>query len=245
MTKTLAVFLLLTGLVLIAARPSSAQGQTPAPSKWMLNINLGVQPKQHDYVLKNDLTLYDEPASYEALQHVSRGLLFDVGFGRRRPMWRKLMPFVDVSMLHNSHNATVTAAIPDPLVFNNLATSTVTTSKLGHTEVGIHFSGVWPLQVTDRIDVGLSAGPSLLIGRQQVVPGVSPVQGTQDFTADIVSQTGVHLGFNAGADASYRINPKYGVGVFVRYAGGHVNLDSLTNMKVGGFQTGAGIRIRF
>jgi hypothetical protein len=42
----------------------------------------------------------------------------------------------------------------------------------------------------------------------------------------------------------YRRNNRYGFGGFVRFLGGEVDLPSVPNMKVGGFEIGGGIRIR-
>jgi hypothetical protein len=40
-------------------------------------------------------------------------------------------------------------------------------------------------------------------------------------------------------------NPKYGFGLFVRYAQGTVDLPAVTGVKVGGLQSGVGFRARF
>jgi hypothetical protein len=39
--------------------------------------------------------------------------------------------------------------------------------------------------------------------------------------------------------------PQLGAGVFLRYAGGSVDLPEVSNVKVGGFQGGFGLRLRF
>jgi len=39
--------------------------------------------------------------------------------------------------------------------------------------------------------------------------------------------------------------PRIGAGVFIRYAGGSVDLPSAPDVKVGGFQIGVGARVRF
>jgi hypothetical protein len=41
------------------------------------------------------------------------------------------------------------------------------------------------------------------------------------------------------------INRNFGVGILIRYAGGSVDLESASAVKVGGFQAAAGARIRF
>jgi hypothetical protein len=38
---------------------------------------------------------------------------------------------------------------------------------------------------------------------------------------------------------------RYGVGAFIRYAGATVDLPSVSDLKVGGFQIGGGLRVRF
>src|SRR3954469_9710707 len=92
MTKRLAIFLFLIVLALIGARPSYAQAPTSsqAPGSWIVNLNVGAQPPRRDYVLRNTLTIYDEDASFQALEHVGNGVLFDASVARVRPVWRKV-----------------------------------------------------------------------------------------------------------------------------------------------------------
>jgi opacity protein-like surface antigen len=57
------------------------------------------------------------------------------------------------------------------------------------------------------------------------------------------------VGFNAGADVAWYFTQRLGVGGLVRYSQGNVNLTSpdgtTQSVKVGGLQTGAGLRVRF
>jgi hypothetical protein len=46
-------------------------------------------------------------------------------------------------------------------------------------------------------------------------------------------------------DVAYTLTPRYGVGGYVRYAGGTVDLPSMAGAHVGGAQAGGGIRLRF
>jgi hypothetical protein len=46
-------------------------------------------------------------------------------------------------------------------------------------------------------------------------------------------------------DGNYLITPTFGLGVYLRYAGASVDLPSQSGVKVGGFQAGGGLRIRF
>jgi len=48
-----------------------------------------------------------------------------------------------------------------------------------------------------------------------------------------------------GVDLNYRMNDRYSLGGFVRYAGGKVDLPSVSDLKIGGVQVAGGVRIRF
>ena len=52
-------------------------------------------------------------------------------------------------------------------------------------------------------------------------------------------------GFNVGASINYMVTPRYGVGVFARYAGATASLPTAGDLDVGGFQFGAGLHLRF
>jgi hypothetical protein len=67
-----------------------------------------------------------------------------------------------------------------------------------------------------------------------------------------VSQTttkGSQIGFNIGADLTYRFANNVGIGAILRYAAATVTLEpdggESSDVKVGGFQFGGGLRIRF
>ena len=53
---------------------------------------------------------------------------------------------------------------------------------------------------------------------------------------------------NAGVDFAYMLTEQFGGGLFVRWAGGSVDIPAAggtQSLGVGGFQTGVGIRVRF
>jgi hypothetical protein len=67
-----------------------------------------------------------------------------------------------------------------------------------------------------------------------------------------VSQSSVTdsaFGYNVGADLTYRFANNFGVGAMVRYASATVSVtpegSDASDVKVGGFQFGGGLRIRF
>ena len=54
---------------------------------------------------------------------------------------------------------------------------------------------------------------------------------------------GTAKGVNVGADVTYLFTKTLGAGVFARYNGGSVSLDSVSDVKAGGFQLGIGARL--
>jgi hypothetical protein len=48
-----------------------------------------------------------------------------------------------------------------------------------------------------------------------------------------------------GVDLNSFVTSRIGAGLFVRYVAGRVNLPSAADAQVGGFQGGAGLRLRF
>jgi len=68
---------------------------------------------------------------------------------------------------------------------------------------------------------------------------------TQNINIATGSEEGTAKGVNVGVDGTYLFTPRVGAGIFLRYAGGSVDLPSAPGLKVGGFQAGIGARIRF
>jgi hypothetical protein len=118
-----------------------------------------------------------------------------------------------------------------------------TVDSLSHSEKTFYLQALWTIPVTDKMDASFSFGPSFINVSQELVSSVSVTGGTATPLTETQSDTA--KGFNVGADLSYMLNPRYGVGGFVRYVGGSVGLPSVTELKVGGFQIGGGARLRF
>lgn len=67
----------------------------------------------------------------------------------------------------------------------------------------------------------------------------------QSVAVGSATETGNAFGGNGGIDATYMANDRIGIGFFAQYAGGSANLPSSSGVRVGGFQGGGGIRVRF
>ena len=162
-------------------------------------------------------------------------------------VWSNLVVAVGYTFMSDSTDGAVTATIPDPRVFDSPRTVTTTANDLKHTENALNFMGVWMVPVTDKVDVGISFGPTVFFVKQELPDTLTftePVPTITGLTTkDISKTTG---GVNLGVDVTYLLTKKMGVGGILRYTWGSVNLEGATDsLTVGGFQIGVGARYRF
>jgi hypothetical protein len=228
--------------LLTAARPGAAQGQPP-PSTAFLNISVGAQPQQREIKTVQTPIIYDEAATVTSTQPVDNGPVFDVTGGYH--LRERFAVAVGVSYFSASGDSTVVAAVPDPIFTDRPRTATGGGTDLKHTEVGIHLQAVWFVPVSDRFDVALSAGPSIVRVSQELTPTVTVPARTQNIIPVKDQQHATAIGVNVGADGTFMVRPMFGVGLFIRYAGASVDLPAVEDLHVGGFQAGLGIRLRF
>jgi hypothetical protein len=240
-TKTTSVFGVIATCVLAGA--GSAQAQETLVKTGFVAVNFGAQSTQHDLATSESPTIYDEAASITSSLPIHNGPILEIGGGYR------VLQNVSVgarftSFFGRESESTVIAQIPDPVAYGRLRPIVQTTPDLSHSERGIHIQGTWFKAVTPRIDVAVSGGPSFISVSQQVTSVTVP-SGTQTIAVTKETQTGNAIGFNVGLDGTLMLNRSYGVGVFVRYAQGTVDLPAVTGLEVGGLQSGLGLRVRF
>lgn len=229
-------------LLLVGAAPAQAQ------MRWLdhafVNFNVLAQPQSRNVTVSSNFDLYEELATVSGPRKIGGGPVVDVSAGTR--VWHNVAAALGYSYFSDSSSVNLTARIPDPLLFDQPHEQSLSTGKLDHIEHGIHLSAVWFWPVTDKIDVALSAGPSVFnvsdegVTSVTVQPNTSTVTGV---TTGKASRTGA--GFNAGVDVTYLVTRKMGAGFLLRYAGGSVDLPTVRSLNVGGFQTGVGFRYRF
>lgn len=238
--KTTSIMVLLAGLALVGGPPVLAQ--TPAANSVFIDVNGAGQTQSRTINTSLSFPLYGETAGINAAQKIASGAIFDISGGYR--VWRGLSVAVGFSAFSRTSNGALVASIPSSIVFGRPQTVTASSSGLTHTELGTHVMAVWFFPITDKIDVDVFGGPSFIRLNQDVMSGNVPT-GTQTVTVTTARQTGTAKGGNGGINASYLISRHYGIGFFMRYAGGSVDLPAASNLKVGGFQIGGGLRLRF
>lgn len=165
-----------------------------------------------------------------------------------------------------SDNETVLShiSVPSRLFFANAASASATSQNpLTHEETALHLEGRYIANLP-RMSLAVFAGPSYVRTTQEIV--------TDNTYQEVDSLTGLHTvqitnysfrsaelhawGYNVGVDAAYYFSTFLGVGGLVRFSQATVQLpndlqttaDGRTvtqDLKVGGLNVGAGVRVRF
>lgn len=241
----------LLALGLTMAIVPDAQAQMTWNDKIFVNGSGGYQIGSRDIESNAAFEVYDEPASLTGLQSLESEFIFDVSAGYR--IRRNLALGVGYANYNNEGNIAVTAQIPHPLIFGQFRTVQVQAAGAQHATNAINLMAVWMWPFTDKIDIAFSAGPSILIVKQDLVSAVNIVPEVgPSYTSPVIDriivteQRKTTVGVNFGVDWAYMVNRRYGVGVGARYVWGSAALDGLDDsLTVGGFQILFGLRLRF
>ena len=240
--KILKAALSLTFCVFAAA---PAQAQMTWTDRGFVNASIGVQGGSRDLATSSTFTIYDENATLETTQNVGGGAFFDVGGGYK--VWRNLAIGIGFTRISSDADVAVTARVPDPLIHDRIRTVSSTSAGAKHSEVAVNLSGTWMVPVTDKVDVGLSFGPTIFLVSQDVPTSVSVTEpGPSISAATLATADKTTVGIHLGVDVTYLITPRVGAGVLARYSAGSADLEGASDsLGVGGFQIGGGVRIRF
>lgn len=219
-----------------------AAAQTPSDARFTVAINAAGQAESRTLNLAAAVPVFDETASVTGTQKVTSGPAVDAGVRYRLP--RHFAVGVTVSVFNRRQNAAITAQLPDPVFFNTFKSASATASGLRHSEIGTHLQFLYLRPVSNRLQLALSVGPSLIHVNESVA--VATVNGaTQALTVGSNRERGNAFGGNIGADLSFFPAMRYGVGAFVRYTAGEAHLSTINHLRVGGVQAGAGFRFQF
>lgn len=232
-------------LAMCAFMAPSAQAQMTWTDKGFLNVTGGVQTGSHTIATDTTFDRYDELATVGTTQDISGGGFFDLSAGYK--VWRNMALGVGYSWTSSKADAAVSASIPSPVFYDQPRAVTASAADLNHTEHGIHLMAVWMVPVTDKIDVGISAGPTVFQVKQDLPGALNITEPGPSVTGvDVTEINKTTIGLNIGVDVTYLVTKKIGVGGLARYTRGSADLDGATEkLTVGGFQIGGGLRIRF
>ena len=222
---------------------SAAGAQSLLDTKAFLNVNGGGQTSSRTITSSFTVPVYGQTATAATTASVDGGPIFDLSLGYR------IMPMIGVALGFSNFNKTGSlagaASVPSPIFFNQPAAVTIPSASANHSERSIYVQVVGFLPLMDRLELALAIGPSGTRVKQELITSISIPAGTQSVNTVTETQSGTAKGVNAGADLTYMIVKQLGVGGFIRYNGGSVDLPSAPALKVGGLQLGAGVRLRY
>ena len=230
----------------VCAAPQLAAAQTMQwTDKGYVSVNVGVQVGSHDLSTSSTFSLYDETATVATTQKIKGSTFFDVG-GAYRVWGNNLLAGVTFSRTSTDADVALTASIPDPAVFDRPRAVTATLSNAKHTENVVHINAIWMIPVANKLDVGIFAGPSIFSVKQQAVGTPTVTEPGPVVSTPFTEIKKTSAGFNAGVDVQYMVAKKWGIGGIARYTWGSADIAGATEkLTVGGFQIGAGARVRF
>ncbi len=243
--KTIRRIGLAAGLCL--AYGASAGAQAPMDTKAFLNVNGGGQTQSRTIsTTLSPVSVYGQTATAATTASIDGGPIFDFTLGYR------VIPYVPYfglafgfSNFSKSGSVAGAASVPSPIFFNQPAAVPIASRGATHKERSFYIVAVSFVPITNRIELALSLGPTFIRVKQEFITGFSVPAGTQNVTTVSETQSGTAKGVNVGADLTYMLVRRVGVGGFIRYNGGSVDLPAANDLKAGGFQLGAGVRLRY
>jgi hypothetical protein len=239
------------GAVVLDASPAFAQSRSSAPPPWVaiVSVNLGVQVG-NPLEQVSELNKYVEPAPFTATVSKTLAPIFDGGVIVRA--WKNLGVAGAVSFASDTGDAEVAAEIPHPFYFDRRR-AIAGAASIGHAEMVVHANAAW---LFDRptLHVVVFGGVSFFKIGQDLV---SDVIFDEQFPYDTATFVGADIerveesttGFNLGADVTWRLSARWGVGALVRYSRGELPLSvngvDAGTLTVGGVAIGGGLRVVF
>jgi opacity protein-like surface antigen len=249
------LFIAIAALVSLASLASEARAQQwqPFDGKLLVHVNIGLQAGDHDVTRQSTFELYDEIATIDISQTIDNGGFFE--FGGAYKVRGNLGVGLTFGFLGNSGEGRVSGSLPHPQFFDQPRSFSADATNLDHSERSVHFQAIYFMPFTDKVDFAFSAGPSLFSVKQGLVRNVSFSEIPPAFTSvtidsiDAPEITDSGWGINLGADMTYALTPRIGVGALLRYTHGNIEFNlsdtQRTDIGAGGFQIGGGLRVRF
>jgi hypothetical protein len=170
-------------------------------------------------------------------------------------LWRNIGVGVGVTRFSKNTPTALSASVPHPFFFNRPRTVDGEVAGIKREELAVHIQARATFVPTERVQAVVFAGPSFFSVNQDIVNDFEINEtypyDTATFNRGLTTTVDESkIGFNVGADVGYFFTRQVGVGGSVQWAG--TTLDAPASggtgtfeIKAGGFQAGAGLRLRF
>jgi hypothetical protein len=239
-------------LVISIAGATPAAAQSPSNARVEVSANVGAQAGASTFAASNTLPSNGGERERITVDHrVKTAPAFSVGAAVR--LVPQFWVGVQYAMAEMKPSATLTAAIPHPILFDAPRTVEGSVNDVAHNEQNLHVALMYALPV-HAVEVKVIGGPTFFKLKQHFVSRVA-INETYPFdTATFASATTKQLsetamGFNAGVDISRPLSSNIGIGALIRYSRADVKFDDpdigQQTVKAGGFEAAGGVRVRF
>jgi hypothetical protein len=239
---------------LLFAGASVAQAQMlPWEDKGYVTFSFGVQAGSQNFSETSTPVIYGENALITVPHAVDGGGLIDFSGGMR--VWKNLAIGLGFSKVGSTEAATLTAQIPNPLIFNSPRAASASAGDLEHKESAIHLQLLWMLPITNELELAFIFGPSFynitqdFVGNLGITEGPAPFGTVTISSVEVLTQSKRATGYAAGLDATYLLTPRLGAGAFMRFTGASADMETAgggtVTVSAGNFEIGVGARVRF
>jgi hypothetical protein len=233
---------------------SNAAAQTTDWSdRAFLNVNMTLQMTAAPFDENLAPIIYAERAVLSA-SHPNDDSQFAIEPAGGIRIWRNLGVGAALTRRGLTETITVRALVPHPVLFNQPRVASKD-APFERSDFAVHAHALLMLPVHPRLDVALSAGPSFMRVRQDIVRTIEVAESGAPFIAvaignvPVISREADTIGFNAGADITWFLTPIAGIGVTTRFTRGYASTTltdgSSLDLELGGLQIGFGARLRF
>ena len=256
---------LTVGLVAGLVGGASDATAQPAPTEgFVVRLNYGLRPVSRIFASTTVFSAFVEQGSFQTDYRIEQGGIVEGGISFR--LWRNLAIGFDGSRHRSVNPALITSEVPHPFFFDFPRTTTGVSGGLEREELAVHLRALWMMQLGDWLVVSISAGPSLINAKQDLITSLEHTEVGFPFDEVIISgqtistQTESTIGLNSGVDIDTFVLHKLpllnriarmrnvGIGLLVRYVRGIVDLkvgDAPVEVDLGGLQVTGGLRFRF
>lgn len=261
MYRTAAAFMM---VLLGVAASAAAQAKPPQPGpprpapppaidRIYISVNGAFQTAGDDFGENVTFTENAESGTFSTDYDVKSGPAFNISVGAG--LWRNIGVGVGVTRFSKNTPTAINASVPHPFFFNRPRTVDGEVAGIKREELAVHVQARATFVPTDRIQAVVFAGPSFFSVKQGIVNDFEITEtfpyDTASFSRGITTEVDESkVGFNVGADVGFFFTRQVGVGGSVQWAGTTIDAPAsggtgTFEIKAGGFQAGAGLRLRF
>jgi hypothetical protein len=237
-------------------RPPPPPVRPRRPPQDLLRLSVGAGEQTTTLLFEDNQTFpqYLETGSFKFTRTIPMRPFFDAAVAVR--VYRRIYGGMAVSVLNDVGTGIVTAQVPHPLLFTQMRTAKGDVGNVVRREIGEHFQVLWVAPPwRRRLEMSVFGGPSIFITEQTYVTQLAlgldhetyPFDTFEFAGATTNRFTGRIIGYNAGADLTWRFSRHVGAGVLIRYSDGKQNFTPTGGapfkVRAGGLQAAGGLRI--